>query len=139
MADGVGSREYNRQKREAAADVARRLEYQAEQLLIKGMNPEFRQHKHKWATGKEKWEAVQKAGRIAAGVEGTGRGRRGRSPEEKAVDYLGLVMDLLTDAAVEGPTASIQARKYDLRLGLIEHSSHLSAEDIALISAVINQ
>lgn len=95
----VGSRAYNRAKQEVANEVARKLAFRAEQLVRQSMKPGTPTGKHKWATGKEKWEAQQAAGRRAADEKaGKVSGRRAKA------NTSAVMMDLLIGKLTEAQT-----------------------------------
>lgn len=102
----VGSRAYNRAKKEVANEVARKLAYRAEKLLEQGMRPGTPTGKHKWATGKEKWEAQQAAGKRHAD-ELAGKPVRGRGKVTANQAILELLISRLTE--VQAKVVSGQA------------------------------
>jgi hypothetical protein len=76
-----------------AERVAMELADRAERLLRESAKSNAAR-KHKWATGKEKWEALQLEGAKAAGVVGRKRGRPA-APPPSPEDLLKRFMDRL--------------------------------------------
>jgi hypothetical protein len=71
-------------------ELATKLAYSTEHGIGELMAPPPGR-KHKWATGKEKWEAKQLEGQKAAGVVGKRRGRPAKpapTPAELVADFL---------------------------------------------------
>lgn len=67
---------YQSSKMTAAEETSQRLADAARKVLEQGM-AHTGQRPHKWATGREKWEAQQYHGSVAAGVtKGRGRPRK---------------------------------------------------------------
>lgn len=124
MNDDIGSKRYNREKERIAREVAEGLRERADRLLKVSMNPEFKQRKHKWATGKEKWEMLQSEGRKAAGVDGRGRPRK-------------IVTEL--DAANEFVALLEQFVAYTAEIGVDENSNRLKQDLIDKFPAVATQ
>lgn len=81
---------YQRSRMTHAEETAERLADKATKLLEASMLPTHPQHKHKWATGQEKWEALQREGRKAAS------GKRGRPVKQSAAEKLVDLLTLLT-------------------------------------------
>src|SRR5215510_1172130 len=82
--------EFQRSKQTAAEETAGRLADKAERLLRQSMRPtNLTVGKHKWATGKEKWEALQSDGAKAAGKK---RGRP-KKPEPTPAELLAAFID----------------------------------------------
>lgn len=76
---------YQPTKMTAAQETSERLADAARRVLEQGM-AHTGQRPHKWATGREKWEAQQHHGAVAAGVT-KGRGR------PRKVEDIGAVFD----------------------------------------------
>lgn len=88
MTSRAGQYEYFQSSTQSAAEETRqRLVERAFKLLEASMMPNTPTHKHKWATGREKWEAVQEAGAKAAGKRGRGRPRKEVNWEKKLQDF----------------------------------------------------
>lgn len=85
----MGYEAYQQGKMTSEEETSQRLADKARRLLEASMLPAHPQHKHKWATGKEKWQALQAEGAKAAGV------RRGRPVKESAADKLVNLLTLL--------------------------------------------
>lgn len=84
MSTGPGQFEtYQHSTTTSAEETRQRLSERAFKLLEASMLPSTPTHKHKWATGREKWEAVQRDGERAAGKRGRGRPRKEVNWEEK--------------------------------------------------------
>lgn len=88
MSTGSGSFEiYQHSTISSAEETRQRLSERAFKLLEAGMMPSTPTHKHKWATGREKWEAVQRDGERAAGKRGRGRPRKEVNWEERLREF----------------------------------------------------
>lgn len=77
---------YQSSKMTAAEETSQRLAEAARKLLEESM-AHTGQRPHKWARGREKWEAQQLGGQIAAGVVTKGRGR------PRKVEDIGAIFD----------------------------------------------
>lgn len=137
--DNAASDAANRLRRETAEQTARRLDYTAEQLVKASMRPTTPTHKHKWATGKEKWEAVQRAGRIAAGVEKSGkRGPKTKTPQQLTDQLMGQILgwqELVASGDPDELAASIHS---SLISQLEDLADSLEPADVALMQAALN-
>lgn len=130
---------FQHSKQTAAEEVRQRLAYKAERLLDGTMRETFGRQ-HKWATGKQKWQATQRAGYIAH-LERTGqteaavRMRASRSPgkptapapaKDPVLEYIdGLrVLQELTQRAGD----ELLRVEAELKLLLIERDAEVPAD-----------
>lgn len=126
-------------ERETPQQTARRLEYTAERLTSAAMMPTTPTHKHKWATGKEKWEAVQRAGRIAAGVEKSGkRGPKPANPMELTSKLMGQVEGYTNLVASGDPDQIAPAIRESLISRVDALAEVIEPADLQLLRAALN-
>lgn len=146
----VDDEQYRQRKREAAGEAADRLSreqarlkaqelnYTAQRLVEASMRPEHPTHKHKWATGKEKWEAVQRAGAVAAGVVKSGkRGPKPMTRQQRAGQLMDQVLNYGVLVADGDPTGEYKDMRESLVATLDSMIDQLDVVDVQLMRAAL--